>query len=273
MKRFRLIRTPAAGASFNMALDEVILSSLLSDGIATLRTYQWENPSFSIGISQDPRDTLDLKRCQADGVAFVRRMTGGGILFHDDEVTYSFACMKEAVGEPRDVLVSYRDICGFLILFYRKLGLCASFACQGNDFARKSAPHDLCSASFEKYDLLINAKKIGGNAQKRARNAIFQHGSIPVSIDWDRAGRYIPGRCPELDDEVTTLVKELSKIPGRSFLEETLISSFAEYFDVRFFEEGLTRKEETLLRRLEEEKYGNPRWNIEKDRPAQACLA
>ncbi len=256
-----------------MALDEVILSSLVSDGVATLRTYQWESPSFSIGISQDPRDALDLKRCEADRVPFVRRMTGGGVLFHDDEITYSFACTKEAVGEPRDVLVSYRDICAFLILFYQKLGLGASFACQGDDFSRKSAPHHLCSASFEKYDLLVNAKKIGGNAQKRSRNAIFQHGIIPVSIDWQLAGRYILSRCPELENEVTTLAKELTKLPGKGFLEETLISSFAEYFDVRFYEEGLTGKEEALLRRLEEEKYGNPRWNIKKDRPAQACLA
>jgi lipoyl(octanoyl) transferase len=273
MKRFRLIKTLPASASFNMALDEVLFSTLSSGGISTFRVYQWQRPSFSIGISQDPRNTLLLDKCFSDGVSVVRRMTGGGALFHNDEITYSFSCTKEEAGEPKDVLVSYRDICGFLLLFYKKLGLSASFACQDKDFSRKSLPHDLCSASHEKYDLLIRSKKIGGNAQKRCRNFIFQHGAVPLSIDHKLMQSYFTGTYQDAGSEVTTLKEEIPGFFSKSFLEDTLISSFCEYFDVRFVDEGLSIKEEELLKKLEEEKYGHSDWNINKIRKNQACLA
>jgi lipoyl(octanoyl) transferase len=273
MKQFRLLRSGKASASFNMALDETILSSRMQGGMSTLRVYRWENPSFSVGISSDPQSALDLKKCSDDGVTLVRRMTGGGVLFHDDEITYSFACAKEEIGEARDVLVSYREICGFLKLFYELLGLSASFACQEKGFEYRSLPHYMCSASHEKYDLVIGSKKIGGNAQKRARDFVFQHGSIPLSLDWERMNGYFFEGVPDLGAEVTSLDRELSAVPGKDSLETALIRAFSEYFDVRFVEEGLSAKEEETLRRLEKEKYENQEWNIRKLRRPQASLA
>jgi lipoyl(octanoyl) transferase len=273
MKQFRLLHSGKAGASFNMAMDETILASRIEGGIPTLRLYRWEKPSFSVGISSDPESALDLKKCAADGVSVVRRMTGGGVLFHDDEITYSFACAKEEIGEARDVLVSYRDICGFLKLFYELLGLKASFACQEKGFNHRSLPHYMCSASHEKYDLVIGSKKIGGNAQKRARHFVFQHGSIPLSLDWKKMNSYFIEGAPDLGAEVTSLGRELSSVPGKDHLETVLIRAFSEYFDVRLAEEGLSAKEEEILERLKKEKYENQEWNIRKLRQPQASLA
>lgn len=273
MKQFRLLRSGVASASLNMALDETIFSSLSTGGLPTFRVYRWTKPSFSVGISSDPESILDLKQCSDDGVAVVRRITGGGVLFHDDEITYSFACTKEEVGEPKEVLVSYRHICGFLKLFYELLGLKASFACQENDFDRRSLAHYMCSASHEKHDLVIGAKKIGGNAQKRSRNLIFQHGSIPLSIDWNKMNSYFIEGVPGLSANVTSLDSELSSIPGKDSLEATLIRAFSDSFDIHFAEEGLNAKEGELLKRLEKEKYETQEWNIRKLRCPQASLA
>jgi lipoate-protein ligase A len=238
MRRFRLIRSGTSDAISNMALDEKIFHRYMEDGIPVFRVYGWRSPSFTYGVSQKPENEIDIKRCALDGVQIARRMTGGGVLLHHNEITYSLVCAKEDIGEPAAVFVSYRRTCAFLISFYRSLGLTASFALEAGDFKNRCAPHELCSASREKYDVIINGKKIGGNAQKRKRRAVFQHGSIPISVDWDFMRRYARSLPEDISSEVTTLAEELKRVPDRRVLEDMLIGAAAKEFDTRFTEEG-----------------------------------
>jgi len=237
MKTFRLVRSPCSSASYNMSLDEAIFARYLKDAIPVFRVYRWSAPSFTYGVSQKPEADIDVKRCERDGIGLAGRMTGGGVLFHNDEITYSFVCDKTDVGEPKSALVSYREICAFLIRFYKAIGLNASFACEVPGFSDKNTPHELCSASHEKYDIVINGKKIGGNAQKRTRQAIFQHGSVPCSIDWVLMNRYIKDMPDDLSSSVTTLSGELANVPDKNILEQKLIDAFGETFGVCFKEE------------------------------------
>ena len=237
MRRFRLIRSEPADAVYNMALDEKIFDRYMEDGIPVFRVYGWKSASFTYGVSQKPENEIDIKRCALDGVQIAKRMTGGGVLFHHNEITYSLVCAKEDIGEPAAVFVSYRKICAFLISFYRSLGLNASFALEAEDFKILCAPHELCSASREKYDIVINGKKIGGNAQKRKRRAVFQHGSIPISVDWAFMRRYVRSLPEDISSGVTTLTEELKRFPDKRILEDMLIDAVAEEFDARFTEE------------------------------------
>ena len=234
MRRFRLIRSQQADAIYNMALDEKIFHRYMEDGIPVFRVYGWESPSFTYGVSQKPENEIDIKRCALDGVQIAKRMTGGGVLFHHDEITYSLVCVKEDIGEPDGVFVSYRKICAFLIYFYRSLGLDASFALEAEDFNVLRAPHELCSASREKYDIVINGRKIGGNAQKRKRLAVFQHGSIPISVDWEFMRRYVRSLPEDIHSVVTALTEELKRVPDKRVLEDMLIDAAAKEFDARF---------------------------------------
>ncbi len=236
MKTFKLIISQAASATYNMELDEKIFSRFLEDRIPVLRVYRWEKPSFTYGVYQNPEAQVDLKQCARDGVEVVKRITGGGILFHQNEITYSFVCSKEDVGEPENVFVSYREICAFLINFYASLGLKANFALESEGFEHKSAPSELCSNSYEKYDILINGKKIGGNAQKRKRQVIFQHGSIPVSIDWNFVRRYVKNLPVDITTSVTSLSEELGFISEKNTLEQKLVDAFSNTFGVSFIE-------------------------------------
>lgn len=234
MKTFKLIISQAASATYNMELDEKIFMRFLEDRIPVLRLYRWVRPSFTYGVYQDPQIEIDLKQCSLDGVDVAKRITGGGILFHHDEITYSFVCSKEDVGEPENVFVSYREICAFLINFYKSLGLSANFALESESFKHKSAPSELCSNSYEKYDILINGKKIGGNAQKRKRQVIFQHGSIPISIDWNFVRRYIKNLPLDIATSVTSLSEELGFVPEKDMLEQKLVDAFSSTFGVNF---------------------------------------
>mgnify|MGYP001579050505 CR=1 FL=1 len=237
MRRFRLIRSRPADAMYNMALDKNIFDRYMEDGVPVFRVYGWESASFTYGVSQKPENEIDIKRCALDSIQIAKRMTGGGVLFHHDEITYSLVCAKEDIGEPDGVFVSYRRISAFLISFYRSLGLDASFALEAEDFKVLRAPHELCSASREKYDIVINGKKIGGNAQKRKRRVVFQHGSIPISVDWAFMRRYTRSLPEDISSGVTTLTEELKRIPDKRVLEDMLIDIVAKEFDARFTEE------------------------------------
>lgn len=234
MKSFKLIISAPSSAEYNMELDKKIFQQYLEDGVGVLRLYRWEQPSFTYGFSQNPENEINLAKCKADGVEIAKRITGGGILFHHDELTYSFVCSKLDVGEPSGVFVDYRNICKFLMHFYESLGLAPSFALQAKDFKNKSTPSELCSAAHEKYDIVINGKKIGGNAQKRKRQVIFQHGAIPCRIDWNFVRKYLKFLPENISEYVTTLRDELKIVPEKDILEQKLIEAFADTFNVKF---------------------------------------
>jgi len=248
MKKFKLIRSKPADAVYNMSLDRRIFEDYLRDRVPVLRIYSWQRPSFTYGISQLPQGHINLSACAADGIDLAKRMTGGGILFHDNEITYSFVCGKEDIGEPQNVFVSYRKICAFLIHFYGSLGLKAQFALETEDFVCRQEPSEFCSASHEKYDITINQKKIGGNAQKRARQAIFQHGSVPISMDWSIARRYLKSFPDMTLDVATSLSEELNPVPERDILEGKLIRAFADIFGVVFSEENNYSHEAVMVK-------------------------
>jgi len=237
MKSFRLIRSGALSAASNMLWDEKIFKHYLDDGVGVLRLYRWQAPSFTYGFSQEPKSQIDLAACVADGVEVAKRMTGGGILFHDDEITYSFVCSKSDVGEPPGVFVDYRNICGFLMRFYESLGLTAAFALSQAGFKKRCTPHEFCSAAHEKYDIVIKGRKIGGNAQKRNRQVIFQHGSVPCRINWNFVRKYLKFLPDDLSACATTLADELNLVPEKEILEQKLINAFSSVFDVKFTEE------------------------------------
>ena len=237
MKSFRLIRSGALSAASNMALDEKIFKHYLEDGVGVLRLYRWKGPSFTYGFSQEPKSQIDLAGCVTDAVEVVKRITGGGILFHDDEITYSFVCSKSDLGEPQGVFVDYRNICGFLLRFYESLGLVPDFALSQPGFKDRCAAHELCSAAHEKYDIVLGGKKIGGNAQKRNRQVIFQHGSIPCRINWKFVRKYLKFFPADLSLSVTTLADELKVVPEKDILEQKLINAFSSVNHVRFTEE------------------------------------
>lgn len=227
----------ASSAVYNMELDEKIFNRYLEDGIGVLRVYRWEKPSFTYGFSQNPENEINLDKCASDGIQIAKRMTGGGIIFHNDEITYSFVCSKEDAGEPQGIFVSYRNICKFLTRFYESLGITAEFALEAQHFQERSAPHQLCSASYEKYDIVIGGRKIGGNAQKRKRRVIFQHGCIPLKVNWDFVRSYLNRLPDNISTYVTTLSDELEAVPERGILEQKLIDAFSNAFSVRFNEE------------------------------------
>lgn len=173
-KEFRLIITQNLSSKQNSAIDEALFKNFKIDSLPILRLYSWQN-SISFGVGQNPDDYINLQK-EYD-FNFSKRITGGGVLFHGQDISYSVVIPANFI-ENRSVKETYELICTFLLDFYKNLGLKASFAKDIKEIVLSKNP--FCQVGFEAYDIIINGVKIGGNAQKRSKNVIFQHGSIPL---------------------------------------------------------------------------------------------
>ena len=90
------MRTGHNNAYWNMAMDEVLLKSVTKSETETpaLRLYGWTPPAVSIGYFQSMDQEVNVQSCKKNGVDLVRRITGGGAVLHDSELTYSFITRK-----------------------------------------------------------------------------------------------------------------------------------------------------------------------------------
>ncbi|MGB6338672.1 MAG: hypothetical protein WBF32_02770, partial [Candidatus Aminicenantaceae bacterium] len=77
--------------SWNMAVDEYLYQSLTEEAHTIVRFYAWKNPTVSLGYSQKVLEVADVEFCKKHGIDIVRRMTGGKLVLHHKEVTYSLA--------------------------------------------------------------------------------------------------------------------------------------------------------------------------------------
>lgn len=182
MLSWRFIDSGPLDGAANMAVDEALLASFdPGSSRPLLRIYGWEPPALSLGRFQKAFEVLDRERCARARVPVVRRITGGGVIYHAGEITYSLVCTPHQVPPAASIRESFRVLTSFLILFYDKLGLDASYAVDhlpaGANLGERTA---FCFAGKENYDIMVRGKKVGGNAQRRLRDVIFQHGSIPV---------------------------------------------------------------------------------------------
>jgi lipoate-protein ligase A len=156
-----------------MAVDETLLETAAETGLATLRFYQWSEPTLSLGYFQAIAERQQHPASQA--CAVVRRQTGGGAILHDQELTYSLA-LPCAHPLAQDATSLYEAVHDALIALLASQGLAARRLAAPSQQA--APPPFLCFQRRSVGDVLIGDVKICGSAQRRRRGAILQHGSL-----------------------------------------------------------------------------------------------
>lgn len=252
-KTWRLIDTGICKASFNMAVDEALLNNFKDSDLPILRLYGWK-PSLSLGRFSNLHATLNQKTLKMQNIPFIRRMSGGGVLVHGGDLSYSLILPKSLLNGI-GVKESYRHLCSFLIKLYEKLELQANFASQ---MQLKISKSNVCMAANEAYDVVIDGKKMGANAQRHSRNILFQHGSIPISLD---ESFFKDVFLEESGLKSMLTLDKIKKDITYQRVRETLIKSFKESFEVDLMEDFLTPKETQNTQELLESKYAQKRWN------------
>ena len=195
------IDSPADGAT-NMARDEAILQAVGGGrSPATLRFYQWQPATISLGYFQRFADYTALPP-PAGMLPVVRRQTGGGAILHDLELTYSLTLPLShpltAAGGPHRL---YEHVHSAFSALLRRLDVPVVRGPAGAGACSHGGPF-FCFEHHTGFDLVVNGKKILGSAQRRTPTAVLQHGSLILER------RYEQQSCAAVADFVRIDIRE-----------------------------------------------------------------
>jgi lipoate-protein ligase A len=181
-----LLESGRGDAAFNMAMDEALLEAMPRLQKPVLRFYGWTERAASFGYFQNFSEIERLTLLRP----LVRRPTGGGLVPHDADWTYSLAFPKGHEWYALSAIESYRRVHEWIGAAFAELKVATELA----PCCRKSEPGQ-CFVGHEKFDLLWQEKKIAGAAQRRNKLGLLIQGSVqppPVPLErgqWETAMR------------------------------------------------------------------------------------
>jgi lipoate-protein ligase A len=254
---FRLLKTGANNGAYNMALDEALLESVASGGLPVLRLYGWNPPAVSLGYFQGLEEEVDTEACRRRGIDVVRRISGGGAVFHDAELTYTLILPAAHPLAAASIGGSYEKLCSGVIAGLALLGIDAAFAPINDIIAGPGAEADA-------------GKKISGSAQTRRQGCILQHGTVLLDLDAPlmftllRVPREkLPGRpIGDLQTRTSSLRALLGRPVPSGDAEDALINGFRGALSLNYVtaESAPTPTEEARAQILTREKFAAESW-------------
>lgn len=256
MENWRLIPLETRNAFMNMAIDEAILTARIFNRVPnTLRIYRWQPSAVSIGKNQNANTELYVDNCRRMGVDVVRRISGGGTVFHSDEgeVTYGVVAQTASIG--KDIPATYQRIYAAVTDALRLLGIPADY----NTGDVKNCPN-----------LTVNNKKISGSAQTIRKGVVLQHGTLLLNVDFEKMFTLLrvpwAKSCIQVADVAKRKITSIHETLGHAVSPETasnaLIAGFKNAFGIQLVAGKLTSYEKELARKLFEDKYATDKWNF-----------
>jgi lipoate-protein ligase A len=162
--------SPAAGAAFNMAVDEALLRAAAKRGRPLLRVYSWEKPAVSFGYFQKFPAHL------ANGYEVVRRPTGGGVVYHAEDTTYT------VIAPPAHALYAMRTAEAYCALHQ---AIAAAF--ESPPTLHQAQLHSTrgqyeCFQEPVHGDVVADGRKLAGGAQRRTKSGLLHQGSVAAKL-------------------------------------------------------------------------------------------
>ena len=202
-------------AAMNMAIDEALLETAVGP---TIRFYRWRSPALSFGYFGKFSDVA-IYAAERD---LVRRWTGGGIVFHGDDLTYSIVIPASDPVFDESSIAIYEKIHRALADALNGVGERAVVAGGvdpgGIALSKHAAASGYnCFANPVRADVMINGRKIAGAAQRRTRRGLLQQGSIQgIAMKTDLAEKFaqaLSTNCSEfeINEEVFQRARELAQ--------------------------------------------------------------
>lgn len=242
-------------AYMNMAIDEAVARNCAAGRTPnTVRFFRWKPSAVSLGFFQSVTDEVNVAECRKRSVDIVRRITGGGAVYHDyeGEVTYSIITNLKEQKIPQDIPTCYETLCGALVNGLRKLNLKASFQ-----------PVN---------DIIVSGKKISGNAQTRRMGVMLQHGTVLVDLNLSTMFSLLKVGKEKIKDKliksaeerVTSVRRELGRKVSLKEVADALWRGLEETLDIKLILGRLTSEELNLAEKIREEKYSTKEWIFQR---------
>ena len=236
----RYIKNPSTNPYYNMAFDEYCLESLSIDEPVF---YLWQNrPAVIVGFNQEVNTEVNLDYLKENGIDLVRRVTGGGAVYHDlENLNYTI------VGRSEDLERDYPEYASLLAKALQTLGVPATLSGRN--------------------DILVEGRKVSGFAKRVCKNRLMVHGTLMYNVDVDVLTHVLNPSTTKLQSKgiasvrsrVANLCDYLPEIPDiQTFsqrLEEILSNN---YTDTEY---QLTETDLANIQRLTDKKFATWEWN------------
>jgi lipoate-protein ligase A len=203
---------PSRSAALNMAIDEALLEQATAPSI---RFYKWDHPALSFGYFGKFAD-VENHAPQRD---LARRWTGGGIVFHGDDLTYSIVipATEPAFSESsRSIYERIHNALRDALVSEGRDAVVAAVADRGSGVSDADC-NGHCFANPVRADVLSNGRKIAGAAQRRTRRGLLQQGSIQgIQLANKFADQFANELCSEryhktLDEHLIARAREIAE--------------------------------------------------------------
>jgi len=204
-------------AALNMAIDEALLETATQP---TIRFYKWDHPALSFGYFGKFSD-IEEHQSKRD---LVRRWTGGGIVLHGEDLTYSIVipASDSAFSESSTSIYEkvHHAVCGALSAkgHSAELASCSTLNAQHSTFNTQ------CFVNPVRADVLWNGRKIAGAAQRRTRGGLLQQGSIQgVELDADFGKSFAALLCDNCEEKTLSarILHRAREIADRKYATPT----------------------------------------------------
>lgn len=214
-------QTPRS-AAMNMALDEALLQTAT---VPTFRFYRWDHAAVSFGYFGSVADVESLIDRDV-----VRRWTGGGIVYHGQDLTYSMVIPASERLSTKSSMAIYQKIHEAVRDVLIAGGIDAELSSNGTTLSeraledRTSSPtrHAIgaCFANPVAADVLVHGRKVAGAAQRRSRLGLLQQGSLQnIVINQEFVGA-LPNALAKLNEAqclADSLIDRAAKIAGQKY--------------------------------------------------------
>ena len=177
MKNWLRLDSGPGEPAYNMALDEALLDNAATLGQPVLRFYDWAEPCATFGYSQKIAQIEAATKLRP----LIRRCTGGGLVPHNGDWTYSLIFPPDHEWTGLAATESYQRTHTLLQTAFKEIGVETELT----KSCRRSKPGE-CFEGHELHDLLWNGKKIAGAAQRRNRHGLLIQGSVQPADDWSK---------------------------------------------------------------------------------------
>ncbi len=248
MKIYRDVKDPGA---LNMAVEEYLMLKARDDNEIIWRFYGPKNCVY-IGYFQSVDLEINRQKCIEDKIDIVRRQTGGGAVYCDQELTYSVCIpLNHPFLQSTNIQQTYEQIIDLVIEALEELGVNAVFK-----------PLN---------DILCDGKKISGNAQTRRHGVLLQHGTILLDVDVDKMFSYLKVSDEKLRAKFVSSVKSvvtgINPLLPKSLTFEELRDFMIEFIAKRLQEFDpeildLTEEIKTSAKHMFLDKFFTDAWNF-----------
>ena len=253
---WRLLFTPDVDPYMNMAIDEALTRKCIDseDRPAAIRFYTWKEISCSIGYFQKIENVF--KAPNGKKISVVRRPTGGGIVYHGNDITFSIVKRRIPSNRQEGITSFYKLVGESLLRGLERLGFTCTFYLPEEESHRSAqerkplnnrlSQQSSCSVTPAKYDIMINGSKVAGYAARKSQGAILCQVYLDVHKRW----------------------KEQYNMDSREkriqLLFDNLAGSFKNVFGITLTSSQLTEEEMESALKLRDKKYACDEWNYRK---------